>query len=236
LPLPSNAAAETGGNLAQIVTDFGAPGSTACTTDTASCNQNQQLQRLAQRLTSLLTALGTPLQAGTVTVTGSVAILNNPLAVNITTGAVTVNGGVSITTGSVLVANATPLGATSAANSSPITLPILAHANSTALGTSLIVKASAGDLNAFNCTAITGGAAGYCIAYNATTVPVTSALTGSLVLDSCYFDTTPRGCSIAHANGSILAPAGIIILITNATDPFHYTSSGITGYSEADYN
>lgn len=57
-------ALETGGNLTQIVTDFGAPGSTACTTDTASCNQNQQLQRLAQRLTSIVTALGSPFQAG----------------------------------------------------------------------------------------------------------------------------------------------------------------------------
>ena len=57
-------ALETGGNLAQIVTDFGAPGATACTTDTASCNQNQQLQRLAQRLTSIVTALGSPFQAG----------------------------------------------------------------------------------------------------------------------------------------------------------------------------
>lgn len=60
----SSLALETGGNLAQIVTDFGAPGSTACTTDTASCNQNQQLQRLAQRLTSIVTALGSPFQAG----------------------------------------------------------------------------------------------------------------------------------------------------------------------------
>lgn len=57
-------ALETGGNLAQIVTDFGAPGAIACTTDTASCNQNQQLQRIAQRLTTINTTLGTPFQAG----------------------------------------------------------------------------------------------------------------------------------------------------------------------------
>lgn len=60
----TNFSNETGGNLAQIVTDFGAPGATACTTDTASCNQNQQLQRLAQRLTTINTTLGTPFQAG----------------------------------------------------------------------------------------------------------------------------------------------------------------------------
>lgn len=57
-------ALETGGNLAQIVTDIGAPGSTVCSTDTASCNTNQQMQRLAQRLTSIVTALGSPFQAG----------------------------------------------------------------------------------------------------------------------------------------------------------------------------
>ena len=55
-------ALETGGNLAQIVTDFGAPGATACTTDTASCNLNQQMQRNNQRLTTINTTLGTPMQ------------------------------------------------------------------------------------------------------------------------------------------------------------------------------
>ena len=62
--LPANAAEESGGNLAQLVTDFGAPGATACSTDTASCDLNQQIQRLAQRLTSIVTALGSPFQAG----------------------------------------------------------------------------------------------------------------------------------------------------------------------------
>lgn len=57
-------ALETGGNLAQLVTDFGAPGAVACTTDTASCNLNQYVQRLAQRLSTINTTLGTPLQAG----------------------------------------------------------------------------------------------------------------------------------------------------------------------------
>lgn len=56
-------ALETGGNLAQVVTDFGAPGATACATDTASCSNNQLMQRLAQRLTTINTTLGTPFQA-----------------------------------------------------------------------------------------------------------------------------------------------------------------------------
>lgn len=48
---------------AYLALDFGAPGATACATDTASCNLNQQMQRLAQRLSTLVTALGTPFQA-----------------------------------------------------------------------------------------------------------------------------------------------------------------------------
>jgi hypothetical protein len=65
----TNYALETGGNLAQVVTDFGAPGATACASDTASCNLNQQMQRLAQRLSTTITTLGSPFQAG-----GSVGI------------------------------------------------------------------------------------------------------------------------------------------------------------------
>lgn len=57
-------ALESGGNLAQVVTDFGAPGATACASDTASCNLNQQMQRNNQRLTTINTTLGTPFQAG----------------------------------------------------------------------------------------------------------------------------------------------------------------------------
>lgn len=57
-------ALEAGGNLAQLVTDSGAPGAVACATDTGSCNFNQLFQRLAQRLTTINTTLGSPLQAG----------------------------------------------------------------------------------------------------------------------------------------------------------------------------
>lgn len=50
--------------VATTNTDLGAPGATACATDTASCSLNQQLQRIAQRLTTAITALGSPFQAG----------------------------------------------------------------------------------------------------------------------------------------------------------------------------
>jgi hypothetical protein len=39
--------------IATTNTNLGAPGATACTTDTASCSLNQQMQRLAQRLTTI---------------------------------------------------------------------------------------------------------------------------------------------------------------------------------------
>lgn len=64
-------------------TNLGAPGATACATDTGSCSGNALWQRIAQRVTSLITALGTPLQAGgnvvvtsapTTTVTGTVGL------------------------------------------------------------------------------------------------------------------------------------------------------------------
>jgi hypothetical protein len=99
-----------------------------------------------------------------------------------------------------------------------------------------VAKASPGNLSAFNCTAITGGAAGYCIAYNGTAAPGTGALTGSLVLDSCYIDTTAKGCSLSHLPNSIALNTGIVILLTSAATPLTYTTGVDTGYIEADYN
>ena len=111
----------------------------------------------------------------------------------------------------------------------------MSHASVTALGTSLVAKASAGDLSAFNCTAIAGAAAGYCIAYNGTTAPATGALTGANVVKSCYFDTTAKGCSLTHLPNSIAMSTGIVILVTSATTPFTYTTGVDTAFIEADY-
>ena len=55
LPLPSGAS--TSANQSTALTDFGAPGATACTTDTGSCSFNQQLQRMAQNLTTINTTI-----------------------------------------------------------------------------------------------------------------------------------------------------------------------------------
>lgn len=110
----------------------------------------------------------------------------------------------------------------------------VSHASITVLGTALVVKASAGTLFGFNCSALTGGAAGYCVAYNATAAPGTGALTGSLVLDVCQFDTTARGCSLARS-APIAYSAGIVILVTSAATPFTYTTGTDTAFVSADY-
>lgn len=64
-------ALESGGNLATaatgigtINTNIGSPGATVCATDTGSCNLNALLQRNNSRISSMITALGSPFQAG----------------------------------------------------------------------------------------------------------------------------------------------------------------------------
>lgn len=91
----------------------------------------------------------------------------------------------------------------------------VSHASTTALANNLVAKATPGNLAGFNCTGITGAAAGYCVAYNATAAPGTGALTGSLVLDFCFFDTTARGCSLGRLS-PVAYSAGIVILVTSA--------------------
>lgn len=104
--LPSNAAQETGGNLASVVTNtgttntnLGAPGATACSTDTASCSLNALLQRIAQRISSLITALGSPFQAGGSLGAGSAIIgkVGIDQTTDGTTNAVSAHGAVNVT-------------------------------------------------------------------------------------------------------------------------------------------
>lgn len=112
----------------------------------------------------------------------------------------------------------------------------LAHIATSSLGTSLLVKTSPGTLAGFNCTAITGGGAGYCVAYNAASIPSTGSLTGANVLDVCYFDTSARGCSLAHVENGALYTSGIVIVMTSASTPFTYTTGTDTGFISADFN
>lgn len=93
LPLPTGAATQA--SLASLVTAAGSPTETAPATDTASSGLNGRLQRIAQRLTSLLSLIpaaltgsgnfkvavveqtaGLPLQAGSVYVGGTLTTIS----------------------------------------------------------------------------------------------------------------------------------------------------------------
>lgn len=106
------------------------------------------------------------------------------------------------------------------------------HAVSSTLVTSLVVKAAPGSLVSFNCVGIAGAAAGFCVAVNATSAPGVGAITP---LDFCWFDTTARGCSLAHLPGAANYNSGIVILMTSAASPYTYTTGTDTGAISADY-
>jgi hypothetical protein len=125
--------------------------------------------------------------------------------------------------------------ATIATNSAVGQAVTVSHAATTALGSSLSAKTSAGDLLGFNCTAITGGSAGFCVVVNSATVPATGALTGSTVLDFCSFDTTARGCSLGRAPAQVAYSAGIQVLVTSAASPYTFTTGTDTAAISADF-
>ena len=75
-PLPDT----SGGALAAAATDLGAPGTTACVSDTASCSLNALAQRVAQRLTTLIGSTLSFKQAGS---TGSNSSANAPTLPNV---------------------------------------------------------------------------------------------------------------------------------------------------------
>ena len=112
---------------------------------------------------------------------------------------------------------------------------VASHASTTALANNLNAKISPAFLLGFNCSSITGGAAGYCIAYNGASTPSTGALTGTNVLDFCYFDTTARGCSLGRAPSMVFYNTGIQILVSSAASPYTYTTGTDTAAITADY-
>jgi hypothetical protein len=107
------------------------------------------------------------------------------------------------------------------------------HAATTALASSLVIKASAGNLYSVNATAITGGSAGYLVVVNAAAAPSNgSAITP---LDFCYFPAGAAGCSLSHGSIPINYSIGIVALITTATSPFTFTSGADTAAISGDY-
>lgn len=113
----------------------------------------------------------------------------------------------------------------------------LQHASTAALATSLVVETNPQHvLSAFGCTGVAGAAAGYCVAYNAASVPSTGSLTGAQVLDVCYFAASAAGCSFSRIPFGAMYSQGIVILLTSATSPLTYTTGTDTAFIWADYN
>ena len=122
-----------------------------------------------------------------------------------------------------------------AAVPAPIIPGAVPHANTTALAASLTVTATANkNLIGYNCVGITGGAPGYCIAYNSATVPGAGPLTGAQVLESCWFDGTPRGCSVEYTSSQVTFSSGIQLLVSVGSSPFTYTA-GATAMLTANF-
>lgn len=106
------------------------------------------------------------------------------------------------------------------------------HAATSALASSLALKASAGNLYSVNATAVTGGAAGYLVVINAASAPTSgSAITP---LDFCYFNGV-GGCSLSHGQIPINYSTGIVALITTAASPFTFTSGTDTAAISGDF-
>lgn len=171
-------ALESGGNIATLVTDIGAPGATACATDTASCNQNQQLQRLAQRLTTINTTLASPFQAGgsigntTFAATQATAASLNATVVGTGTFAVQA----TLPTTPTIAAGNGMVSAVSSESSAGSSLTV-----TSAIAANLVVKASAGNLYGLQVSADStlSAAAWWIIIYNATSAPADGAITPS---------------------------------------------------------
>ena len=112
----------------------------------------------------------------------------------------------------------------------------LTIANTTALATSLVVKATPGNLYQLTCSGIAGAAAGNCIVYNGTSAPSTGALTGANVLAACsYAASSAAGCTINYSTMGAAFSAGIVVLISSAASPLTYTTGTNTGFISAAY-
>lgn len=108
--------------------------------------------------------------------------------------------------------------------------PIAPTVSTTNGVTSLVLKASAtvaGFLWAHveNATAVPG----YVVIYNATTAPSTGALTAASVLGFQYLPSS-GWADLNYTWRPIAGSTGIVILLTSASTPFTYTTSGgLTG-------
>lgn len=199
----------------------GALADAACSTDNGTCTLNAVLKRIAQRETSLITALGSPLQAGTALPAGTNQI-GHVIADTGSTTAVTSLP--AIPAGSNLIGKTgidqTTPGTTNGVDIAPSSASAvgIAHTASTAAEACHVFKASAGNLYG-----VSGliGAAGYIMVFDASSAPADGAVTPKVWAQI----TTPSGGAWSINYGDIpAAMATGITVCASSTGPLTKTA------------
>ena len=231
-------ALESGGNLASTATntagaatDLGAPGASACSTDTGSCSLNALLQRIAQRLSTSITTLNAPMQAsgGTVGVVAGSAIIGKVGIDQTTPG--TTNGtqdAADGSTGAGVPSKATYAGAVSSGNltgliqadhSTPINV-------STATTTQLVALSSGKAISITHWDVVVAAADNVTLEYGTGT----NCGTGTTALTGAYNFGANGGRAGGTGLGPILfVPAGdALCILTSAAAQ----ASGVVSYTQ----
>lgn len=237
-------------------TNLGAPGSAACATDTGSCNGNSLLQRLAQRLTTINTTLGTPMQqtGGTIGLVAGSAIVGNFRIDQTTPGT---------TNGVVVNSSALPSGAATAANQATMITAMGSPMQQTG-GTVGLVAGEAhvgevggnllpitNDLTTSNATIATGqsigglqtltsavrisgslGASGTSGLIQSVLVSFKDAVAGTSI-DIYFFNANPTGSTCTNTSAFALADADRdkVIGVVHMTD-FTASNTAVVGQSQ----
>jgi hypothetical protein len=231
-------ALESGGNLASTATntagaatDLGAPGASACSTDTGSCSLNALLQRIAQRLSTSITTLNAPMQAsgGTVGVVAGSAVIGKVGIDQTTPG--TTNGtqdAADGSTGAGVPSKATYAGAVSSGNltglvqadhSTPINV-------STATTTQLVALSSGKAIYITHWDVVVAGADNVTLEYGTGS----NCGTGTTALTGAY--NLPANGGVSAGVGLspvIIVPAGdALCILTSAAAQ----ASGVVSYTQ----
>lgn len=180
----------TAANQTALNTLTGAVNESAPGTDTASSGLNGRLQRIAQRITSLITAIGSPFQAG-----GSIG--NTAFGVNNGSGASAVNiqdGGNTITVdGTVSAAQSGTWTVTGAGGTFPVTGTFFQATQPVSIASSVPVTDNGGSL----------------------TVDGTVGISGSVAVTGTFFQATQPVSGTVTANATLAAETTKVIGTVN---------------------
>lgn len=215
LPLPSGAATDASlGNLTE----------TAPATDTGSSAINGRLQRIAQRLTTLITATGSPMQnsGGTVGISGTLPAFASTPTVNLGTlnGAATAaNQSTEISSLSTIATNTTNAGAPSVAQDTAGNVKIIqasasaAISMSTATTTQIVALSSAKKIYVVAYDVIAGGTGNVTFVYGTGT----NCGTGTTALTGAYPLVANAGLTKGGGLGPVLVvPASNALCVTSS--------------------